>query len=106
MTTDSVVRARLDASVKERATKALDAMGLSPSDAIRLLFVRIAEEQRFPFELRAPNAASLEALAELDAGKGHVVNNRKEFWSAIDSENRFLDKVQTRHQARRKASRS
>ncbi|MGH8224620.1 MAG: type II toxin-antitoxin system RelB/DinJ family antitoxin [Gammaproteobacteria bacterium] len=68
--TDAVVRARIDAATKERAAAALDAMGLSISDAIRLLMVRIAEEQRFPFELRVPNAATRKAIAELEQGKG------------------------------------
>jgi DNA-damage-inducible protein J len=67
---DSVVRARIDNATKKRASRALDAMGLSISDAIRLLMIRIAEEQRFPFEVKVPNLASREAMAELEAGKG------------------------------------
>ena len=45
MPTDSVVRARIDPDIKARATQALEALGLSVSDAIRLLLVRIAEER-------------------------------------------------------------
>lgn len=67
---DTYVRARIDASTKERATDALDAMGLSVSDAIRLLMLRIADEQRLPFDIKVPNAATREAMAELEAGKG------------------------------------
>ena len=48
MATDTVVRARIDAATKEKATEALAAMGLSVSDAIRLLLVRIAAEKEFP----------------------------------------------------------
>jgi DNA-damage-inducible protein J len=70
MPADTVVRARIDLATKERATKALDAMGLSVSDAIRLLMVRIADEQRLPFAVRVPNAATQAAIAELEAGKG------------------------------------
>lgn len=55
---------------KERATDALEAMGLSISDAIRLLMLRIADEQRLPFDVKVPNAATREAMAELEAGKG------------------------------------
>ena len=44
-------------------------MGLSVSDAIRLLMLRVADEQRLPFEVKAPNAKTLEAIAELRAGK-------------------------------------
>lgn len=45
-------------------------MGLSISDAIRLLMQRIADERRLPFDLRVPNATTKEALAEREAGKG------------------------------------
>jgi DNA-damage-inducible protein J len=68
--TDTVVRARIDAQTKERASAALEAMGLSISDAIRLLMLRIADEQRLPFEVRVPNATTRRAIAELEAGKG------------------------------------
>ena len=52
------------------ATSALAAMGLSVSDAIRMLMTRVAEEQRLPFDVRVPNAESKAAIAELEAGKG------------------------------------
>lgn len=67
--TESYVRARIDTATKERATEALNAMGLSVSDAIRLLMVRIADERRLPFEIKVPNKATLAAIAELDSGK-------------------------------------
>jgi DNA-damage-inducible protein J len=64
------VRARIDTKTKKRAADALDAMGLSVSDAIRLLMLRIADEKRLPFEVRIPNAATRKAMDELEAGKG------------------------------------
>lgn len=67
---DTYVRARIDASTKERAADALEAMGLSISDAIRLLMLRIADERRLPFDVKVPNAVTREAMAELEAGKG------------------------------------
>ncbi len=67
---DTYVRARIDAKTKERAAGALAAMGLSISDAIRLLMLRIADERRLPFDVKAPNASTAAAIAELEAGKG------------------------------------
>ena len=55
------------------AADALEAMGLSISDAIRLLMLRIADKRRLPFAVKAPNAAAREAMAELEAGKGKRV---------------------------------
>ena len=70
MSTDTVIRARIDAGTKAKASKALAEMGLSVSDAIRLLMFRVAEEQRLPFDVEVPNAATRKALRVLDHGKG------------------------------------
>ena len=70
VTADTYVRARIDTGTKERAEDALEAMGLSVSDAIRLLMLRIADEKRLPFEVRVPNATTRRAMTELEAGKG------------------------------------
>jgi DNA-damage-inducible protein J len=70
ITADTYVRARIDTKTKERAADALEAMGLSISDAIRLLMLRIADEHRLPFEVKVPNVATRKAIAELEAGKG------------------------------------
>lgn len=69
-TADTYVRARIDTVTKERASAALEAMGLSISDAIRLLMLRIADERRLPFEVKVPNATTRKAITELEAGKG------------------------------------
>ncbi len=69
-TADTYVRARIDSDTKERAADALEAMGLSISDAIRLLMLRIADERRLPFEVKVPSRATRKAIADLEAGKG------------------------------------
>ena len=69
-TGDTYVRARIDRATKERAADALAAVGLSISDAIRLLMWRIVDERRLPFEVRALNATTRKAIAELEARKG------------------------------------
>ena len=69
-TADTYVRARIDSVTKQRAADALEAMGLSISDAIRLLMLRVADERRLPFDVKAPNAITRAAIAELEAGKG------------------------------------
>lgn len=75
MSADTYVRARIDAETKQRATEALEAMGLSISDAIRLLMLRVAEEQRLPFDVRVPNTTTRKAMSDLDAGKGKRFNS-------------------------------
>ena len=70
MTADALVRARIDRDTKARATAVLDEMGLSVSDAIRLLMIRVADDRRLPFEVKAPKEKTRRAIAELEAGKG------------------------------------
>ena len=69
-TADTYVRARIDTITKKRAAEALEAMGLSISDAIRLLMLRVADERRLPFEVKVPNSTTRKAIAELESGKG------------------------------------
>ncbi len=80
------VRARIDPVTKARATDALADMGLSVSDAIRLLMLRVADERRLPFEVRVPNKKTLAAMAELEAGGGHSANSVEEFMAALNAD--------------------
>ena len=84
MSTDTVVRARIDTDTKARATEALKAMGLTVSDAIRLLLLRVADEKRLPFTVQVPNRATLEAMKELKEGKGQRFGSVEELFSALD----------------------
>ncbi|HER34504.1 MAG TPA: type II toxin-antitoxin system RelB/DinJ family antitoxin [Halothiobacillaceae bacterium] len=84
MATDSIVRARIDSETKERARAALDAMGLSTSDAIRLLMLRIADEKRLPFSVQVPTSTTAKAMAELDAGKGKQFGSADELFQDLE----------------------
>ena len=69
MAESSVVRARIDERTKNKAATVLAAMGLTVSDAFRLLMVRIAKEKALPFEPLSPNAATIRAMREARKGK-------------------------------------
>ena len=75
---DTYVRARIDMATKNRASDALEAMGLSISDAIRMLMLRIADEKQLPFSVKVPNVKTKKAIAELEAGKGKRFKDSKE----------------------------
>ena len=83
---DSVVRARIDTATKERAVNALADMGLSLSDAIRLLLIRIADERRLPFAVKAPNKTTQEAIDELEAGQGQKFSSVAEMMADLDAD--------------------
>ena len=55
MTQNVLVRARINEDVKKRAAAVLETMGLTISDACRILLTKVAKEKQFPFDLRTPN---------------------------------------------------
>ena len=61
-----MVHIRVDEQLKAQATETLASMGLTVSDAVRLLLTRVVADQELPFAVRAPNAATRAALAEAD----------------------------------------
>lgn len=64
MAETSMIHVRIDQELKHEATQALDAMGLSVSEAIRLFLKKVIIEQAFPLELKVPNAETLAAMKE------------------------------------------
>jgi DNA-damage-inducible protein J len=68
MTENSVVRARIDERIKAEAAAVLSAMGLTVSDAFRLMMTRIAAEKALPFEPLVPNEKTIEAMREARKG--------------------------------------
>jgi DNA-damage-inducible protein J len=64
MSENTIVRARIDGRIKEEAATVLSAMGLTVSDAFRLMMMRIAAEKALPFEPLVPNAETIEAMRE------------------------------------------
>ena len=69
MPANAVVRARIDENVKEEATIVLASMGLTVSDAFRMLLTRIAKEKALPFEPLVPNSQTIEAVREARKGR-------------------------------------
>ena len=69
MTQNAVVRARIDENIKEEAATVLATMGLTVSDAFRMMMTRIAREKELPFEPLSPNKETLNAMREARQGK-------------------------------------
>ncbi|HEY6619245.1 MAG TPA: type II toxin-antitoxin system RelB/DinJ family antitoxin [Steroidobacteraceae bacterium] len=69
MARSAVIRARIDEKTKEDASAVLAAIGLTVSDAFRLLMVRVAKEKALPFEPLNPNAATVKAMKEARRGR-------------------------------------
>jgi DNA-damage-inducible protein J len=86
MASETVVRARINAQVKQRAAKVLADMGLSVSDAIRLLLVRVAAENALPFEIKVPTPETRVAIAELENGAGKSFDSVAELMTDLNAE--------------------
>lgn len=69
MAANQLVQARIDGEVKAEAAAVLAAMGLTVSDAVRLLLTRIAREKALPFEPLVPNETTIAAMREARDGK-------------------------------------
>ena len=67
---NTIVRARIDAKTKDEAATVLAAIGLTVSDAFRLMMVCIAKDKALPFEPLIPNAETIAAMKAARAGIG------------------------------------
>jgi DNA-damage-inducible protein J len=69
MAANALVQARIDSEVKEEANAVLAAMGLTISDAVRLMLTRVAREHALPFDPLIPNPKTIEAMKEARRGQ-------------------------------------
>lgn len=69
MAANQLVQTRIDGAIKEEAAAVLAAMGLTVSDAVRLLLTKVAQDKALPFEPLIPNATTIKAMKEARKGK-------------------------------------
>ena len=67
MAHSTMLHVRVDEEIKAQASEALASMGLSVSDAVRILLKRVVNDQAFPLELKVPNAQTRAAMEEARA---------------------------------------
>ena len=79
MTQTAMLHIRVEDEIKVQATEALAAMGLSMSDAVRILLKRVVNDQAFPLEVKVPNAATRAAMRE---SRGKIKAGKARFDSA------------------------
>jgi DNA-damage-inducible protein J len=86
MASDTVVRARIDGHVKDEATHVLADMGLTISDAIRLMLIRVAAEKAMPFPVKVPNAKTRAAMEEADRGNLPRANSVADLMAELNAD--------------------
>ena len=86
MATNALVQARIDSAVKDEVAAVLAAMGLTVSDAVRLLLTKVASEHSLPFDLLVPNAKTIAAMQEARRGNLETVT-LDELQAVLDADN-------------------
>ncbi len=86
MAINDVVRARIDRKIKEQAAIVLKTIGLTPSDAYRMLMFRIAQEKQLPFEPLVPNAKTIAAMKAARRGELKTAGNIDELFAKLNAD--------------------
>lgn len=74
MAANALVQTRINGLVKDEAAAVLATMGLTVSDAVRLMLTRVAHDKALPFELLRPNAETIAAMEEARTGNLETVS--------------------------------
>ena len=87
MGASQLVQARIDGAIKEEAAAVLATIGLTVSDAVRLLLTKIAREHALPFDPLIPNATTIAAMKEARAGNLPRVKSIADLKAALNAGN-------------------
>ena len=86
MAANQLVQARIDGAIKKEASVVLEAMGLTISDAVRLLLTKVAREHALPFDPLIPNDTTIAAIMEARAGNLPSARTIKELKKALHAD--------------------
>lgn len=86
MSTDSIVHVQVDEKIEREATAVLEGMGLTISEAVRLMMLHIATEKALPFERFVPNAETIEAMEAARRGEMITVGSIEELLSSLNAD--------------------
>jgi DNA-damage-inducible protein J len=86
MPINDVVRARIDSKTKAEAAAVLATIGLTVSDAFRLLMVKVAKEKALPFEPLVPNAETIAAMKAARRGELKSFNSIEELMADLNAD--------------------
>ena len=83
---NTVVRARIDERVKEEASAVLATIGLTVSDAFRLMMMRIAKDKALPFEPLVPNKKTIAAIKAARRGELKKARSSRKLLEQLDAD--------------------
>ena len=83
--TTTLVRARIEQTLKDEAASVLAEMGLTVSDVVRIALTKIAREKALPFDMRVPNKLTAETLAKSERGEDlHRARDAADLFRKLD----------------------
>jgi DNA-damage-inducible protein J len=85
MAANALVTTRIDANIKTEASLVLSAMGLTVSDAVRLMLTKVAKEKALPFDVWQPNAETIAAMKE-DLSKAPAFNSVADLMVSLNAD--------------------
>lgn len=84
MSAEATVRARIDEDIKIKSAAILSSMGLSLSDAIRLMLTQVVTQKALPFNIKAPNQETIETFEATDNHENIVkCNNADDMFTKL-----------------------
>ena len=86
MAANELVQARIDGGIKKEAAAVLATIGLTVSDAVRLMLTRVAREHALPFDPLIPNLATVAAMKEARAGNLPRAKSIEELKTALHAD--------------------
>ena len=85
MKADAIVRARVSQETKLEAAAIFEAAGMTTSDAIRMMLIRVVEDRKLPFEPARPNAKTVRAIKAARAGNVTKAKNSKQLLEKLNA---------------------
>jgi DNA-damage-inducible protein J len=86
MAANQLVQTRIDGEIKKEAAAVLAAMGLTVSDAVRLMLTKVAREHALPFDPLIPNETTIAAMMEARAGNLPSVSSIEELRKSLNAD--------------------
>ncbi len=84
MASNALVTTRINENIKHEASEVLATMGLTVSDAVRLMLTKVAKEKSLPFDLWQPNAETIAAMEEARKGNLETFDSLDDLMKALN----------------------
>lgn len=86
MNKTAYIRARIEPALKSSAEHVLHELGITPSQAVTMLYSQISQTESWPIELKIPNKETRKVFEETDRGEGLIeVDNVDDMFDDLDS---------------------